>query len=206
MNEAPGYTDMNYDYMNSASGYTPSTDMDSAAGYMDPAGADYANYMAGTSSDNMYNEYMNGSMSPSSDMSTDASDYDDTVRYETALYDEQHNLSPVRIEESAGGFMSMIVEMSDSFFRDTVQFELGKTENTVDAQFRLAFNMGYGEPVTYTTTDGSGAEVVHEMVDEFVVRIIGNDDYENSCEDVTAVLDESARAEYKFGFNSTTTY
>jgi hypothetical protein len=44
------------------------------------------------------------------------------------------------------------------------------------------------------------------MADEFVVTLIGNDDFENSCADVTAVLDESARAEYKFGFNSTTAY
>jgi hypothetical protein len=134
-----------------------------------------------------------------------ASDYD-VNRYETALFDEQHNISPVRIEAEEGGFMSMVIEMSESFFRETVQFELGKTENTVDALFRLAFKNGYGEPVTYTTTDGSGADVVHEMADEFVVTIIGNDDYENSCEAVTAQLDESARAEYKFGFNSTTAY
>jgi hypothetical protein len=65
--------------------------------------------------------------------------------------------------------MSMILEMSDNFFRETVQFELGKTENTVDAKFRLAFKHGYDEPVTYTTTDGNGADVVHEMADEFVV-------------------------------------
>jgi hypothetical protein len=88
---------------------------------MDPTGEAYANYMAGTSSDNMNDmyEYMNGSMSPSTDMSTVASDMD-MNRYQTALYDEELNISPVRVEEDAGGFLSMILEMSDSFFRDTV--------------------------------------------------------------------------------------
>jgi hypothetical protein len=215
--EVAGYTDNKIDeYMQ-----TPGTDMNdymnTASGYMDSASGSYNNYMPtdgsymptdgsymptdGTYMPDKYDE----SMSTSIDMPTDVSYYDPSM-YETRFYDYVHNLEPVTIVEEEGGFMSMVIQMSDSFYRETVQFELGNTANTVDAEFRLAFKNSYGEPVTYTTTDGSGNEVVHEMADEFVVKIIGNDDFQNSCADVTAELDESARSEYNFGFNSTTTY
>jgi hypothetical protein len=194
MNNAGSTTDMYNDYMNSGS-------TDKYDDYMNSSNADkYDQYMSG-SDPNMYSDQAAAYM-PTDKYNDTTSDMNmDYDKYQTEIYDEHYNISPVRIEERDGGFHYMVMEMSQDFFVNTVQFELGTTEPTVEADFRIAFKNAYGEPITFEK-DVNGVPTEVEMIDDFTVTIYGNDE-DTGCADVTAELYESARAEYTLAFNET---
>jgi hypothetical protein len=108
-------------------------------------------------------------------------------------------VEPIRIETRDGGFDYIVIEMSQYFFTSTVQIELGTSDLTVDVEMRLAFNNAYGDPISYTVTDGSGNDSTVELIDEFVLSITGVEE-DTGCEDVKAVIFEQARSDFKLSF------
>jgi hypothetical protein len=91
--------------------------------------------------------------------------------------------------------------MSQYFFASTVQIELGTSDSTVHAELRLAYKHALGGTISYTVTDDNGAEEAFEMCDEFVLTITGVEE-ETGCENVQAVLQEQARADYAISFTT----
>jgi hypothetical protein len=213
-------TDMYNEYMNSQS--DPATMYDN---YMNTANDMYNDYM--NTANDMYNDYMNtgadGSGYTPADYSladpyySQSTDYMpsgqtnympagttatdpaiDYSKYDTEIYDTEYGVQPVRIEER-DAFQYLVFEMSQDFFRDTVQLELGKTESTIPVDMRIAFKNAYGEPIAYTR-DVAGVPETVELVDDFVVTIYGNDEV-TGCESVTATLYASAATEHKLSFS-----
>jgi hypothetical protein len=111
-------------------------------------------------------------------------DYDMDMMYEEYYDEYEDDYEAIYIEEKEGGFNYIVLQMTNDFFVENVQYELQDDSQSINVHTRISFKNADGDLISYTETVG-GVETTVEMTDDFYLNITGSGDA-NACESALA--------------------